>query len=110
MAFYDYYCAANKKTVEVKHSINERLKTWGEVCKLAGIDLGDVAADSPVDRIISAPEVTTPTSDSTLREKGFTKLVKKDQGVYEDVTQKDKNKRIVKTNDPKTYPDFKKLD
>ena len=53
MPFYDYYCEANGKTVEVFHKMNERLKRWGQVCKYAKIKLGDTPSDAPVVRLIS---------------------------------------------------------
>ena len=53
MPSYDYRCAANTRVVEVRHSISEKLTTWGEVCEKAGIETGDTPADTPVDRLIS---------------------------------------------------------
>jgi hypothetical protein len=53
MPSYDYYCAANGRTVEVRHSMNETLRTWKEVCEHAALDIGDTAADMPVQRLIS---------------------------------------------------------
>ena len=41
-----------------------------------------------VQRVITAPNVSVPRSNRELREKGFTKLVRRDKGVYEDVTGK----------------------
>jgi hypothetical protein len=38
---------------------------------------------------------------------GFSKLVKRDDGVYENVTASDKESRVVKAGDRSTYPDFK---
>ena len=51
--FYQYYCEANDKTVEVEHKMSKKLKTWGEVCAKAGIDLGDTPPNAPVVRLIS---------------------------------------------------------
>ena len=53
MPSYDYFCPANGRTVEVRHSMKDKLQTWGEVCQLAGLPLDEVAADSPVQRLIS---------------------------------------------------------
>jgi len=50
--FYQYYCEKNKRTVEVAHPARIRLKTWGEVCGLAGIDPGKTPAAAPVVRLI----------------------------------------------------------
>ena len=54
MPIYDYYCPHNGRVVEVRHSMNERLKTWGEVCRQAGIDPGETPLDAPVEKLISA--------------------------------------------------------
>lgn len=53
MPSYDYRCAANDRVVEVRHSVQEKLHTWGELCDRAGIEAGDTPADSPVDRLIT---------------------------------------------------------
>lgn len=53
MPTYDYKCEANQQVVEVQHRLSESVKTWGELCKLAGIDCGSTPADSPVSRLIT---------------------------------------------------------
>jgi hypothetical protein len=53
MPFYDYYCTANKKTVEVYHGISIRLKNWQEVCEYAKIPLGKTSPQSAVIRLVS---------------------------------------------------------
>ena len=55
MPFYQYYCEANQSTIEVNHPMSQKFKTWGEVCKHASIDPGNVSPDSPVIRLISKP-------------------------------------------------------
>ncbi|HEC83790.1 MAG: zinc ribbon domain-containing protein [Candidatus Parabeggiatoa sp. nov. 2] len=57
MPTYDYQCVENGQVVEVKHSINDELTTWGEVCAGAGIDLGATPADSRVERLITGGQV-----------------------------------------------------
>ncbi len=57
MPTYDYRCIENGRVVEVKHSISEKLTTWGEVCSRAGMDLDATSADSPVERLISGGQV-----------------------------------------------------
>ena len=59
MPKYDYRCEQNAKTVEVSHSMNETVSTWGELCALAGIDTGETPEDSPVHKIISGGYVAT---------------------------------------------------
>ena len=55
MPYYEYHCGSNGQTLEVRHGMNERLTTWGEVADRAGTDLGETAAEAPVERLISAP-------------------------------------------------------
>jgi hypothetical protein len=59
MPKYDYRCEQNEKTIEVSHSMNETVNTWGELCTLAGIDPGETPGDSPVHKIISGGYVAT---------------------------------------------------
>lgn len=62
MAKYDYRCELNGQTVEVSHAMNETVSTWGELCALADIDVGETPADSPVHKIISGGFVATGTN------------------------------------------------
>jgi hypothetical protein len=55
MPCYEYHCTANGRTLEVRHSMAERLTTWGEVVDRAGVEAGDTPADAPVERLISTP-------------------------------------------------------
>jgi hypothetical protein len=64
MPTYDYHCMENNQTIEVKHSMNEKLSTWGEVCNHAGIDLGATPIDTPVQRLISGGQLI---QNSTLK-------------------------------------------
>lgn len=57
MPTYDYLCDANGRVIEVKHRMSERLNTWGEVCALAGVDVGDTPAGSPVQRLATGGQV-----------------------------------------------------
>ena len=109
MAVYEYFCAENNRVVEVEHSIKrDALKTWGEVCAEAKIEPGDTPPDTPVERLISRTFLSTPVGDSHLKNIGFTKLVKRDQGVYENVTRTGKESRYMEAGKPETMPDIKK--
>jgi predicted nucleic acid-binding Zn ribbon protein len=55
MPYYEYRCASNGQTLEVRHGMNETLATWGEVVSRAGAEVGDTPADAPVERLMSAP-------------------------------------------------------
>ena len=62
----------------------------------------------PVRRLISMPYISTPKSDSDLKNMGFTKLVKRDQGVYENVTRSGSEARYMEAGKSDTLPDLKK--
>ncbi len=57
MPTYDYLCRANRKIVEVRHPMGETVRTWGELCQLAGIDPGDTPEDAPVEKLITGGNV-----------------------------------------------------
>ena len=48
MPTYDYYCPGNGKTIEVFHGISRKLETWGELCELAGEDVGETSPDGRI--------------------------------------------------------------
>lgn len=108
MPAYDYFCDANQQTVEVQHSMQVKLNTWGELCYAAQIPLGNTDPAAPVRKIIRAPHVATPVGNSRLKEKGFTKLVKRDDGVYENVTRTNSESRYFRHDDPGSMPDLKR--
>ncbi len=108
MPNYDYFCKKNGKTVEVSHDVNTKLKTWGEVCFVGQISLGDTDVLAPVRLVINPPSINIPTSNSELKEVGFTKLVKRDDGVYENVTATDGEKRYMKAGDESSLPHINK--
>ena len=109
MPLYEYHCDANGETVEVTHPLEETLSIWGEVCYVAQIALGDTDPSAPVRRVITSPPAGhVPVGNTTLKEKGFTKLVKRDEGVYENVTATGHEARYMKAGDPGTLPDLNK--
>jgi len=57
MPTYDYLCDTNGRKVEVRHGMNEQLRSWGELCEAAHIDPGDTPLESPVRRLISGGAV-----------------------------------------------------
>lgn len=108
MPSYDYFCDQNGRTVEVNHPMDAELKTWGEICYAAQLPLGDTEFNTPVRKLIRAPYITIPISNSKLKEIGFTKLVKRDHGVYENVTALDKESHHMLAGDPTTMPHLSK--
>ncbi len=63
---------------------------------------------APVRKLISRPNISTPKTNSELKDLGFTKLVKRDDGVYENVTARDGDSRFVHRDRPETLPNLKK--
>jgi predicted nucleic acid-binding Zn ribbon protein len=107
MPTYDYYCEANGRTIEVAHTVNATLRTWGEVCYVAQIPLGNTDPLASVRKLISAPAISVPIANTKLKEIGFTKLVRRDKGVFENVTALDHEKRYFRADDPSSVPDLK---
>jgi len=52
--------------------------------------------------------IAVPTGNSDLKSKGFTKLVRRDNGVYENVTRREGESRYMEAGKPETLPDFSK--
>lgn len=61
-----------------------------------------------VSRIIAPVAMATPAGDSELKDKGFAKLVRRDKGVYENVTAMNHESRYYYADKPETMPDIKK--
>ena len=55
MPYYEYHCASNGRTVEVRHGMSERVETWGALAERAGIEPGETPSATPVERWMSAP-------------------------------------------------------
>ncbi len=106
MPTYDYYCPANGQRVEVLHSMHEKVETWGRLCELARLEPGETPVTEPVQKLLSAPGLAFPKTNSELKNMGFTKLVKREKGVYENVTATGKESRFVKSGDAATSPDL----
>ena len=107
MPVYEYLCRDNGATVEVVHAMTESVDTWGRLCELAGCDPGSTPASAPVERMLFAPGISTPAGNSKLKEMGFTKLVKRDTGVYENVTASGSESRYMNAGDASTLPNLK---
>jgi len=105
---YDYYCELNDETVEVTHSIKDNISNWGELCYASQHPLGETDPLAPVRKVITAPAIAFPTGNAELKSHGFTKLVKRDDGVYENVTAVDGEKRYMNAGDPSSIPHIKK--
>lgn len=108
MPMYQYFCEENGESVEVFHSMRESISTWGELCQAAGRPPGQTPVDTAVERIIYPVGLAMPAGNAKLKEMGFTKLVKRDQGVYENVTATDGEKRYMTRGDASSVPSFHK--
>ena len=84
------------RVIEVTQSMSEKpLKD----CPVCG---------GPVRKLISLVGISAPKTNSELRDLGFTKLVKRDDGVYENVTARDGDSRYMQRDKPETMPDLSK--
>jgi putative FmdB family regulatory protein len=62
---------------------------------------------APIQRLLYRVGVATPHTNSELKDLGFTKLVKRDDGVYENVTRSGDESRYMEADKPETMPNFK---
>lgn len=61
-----------------------------------------------VKKLISRANISTPRTNAELKDLGFTKLVKRDDGVYENVTARSGDSRYVERDKPGTLPNLSK--
>lgn len=94
MPIYEYQhlkrSYSTRKFFEIFQSVHDRPLTK---CPLCG---------EPIRRLISKPNISTPKTNSELRGPGFTKLVRRDDGVYENVTARDNESRVMHRDKPET--------
>ena len=100
MPIYEYEhldkpCARGK-LFEVKQSIHDTVLTRCPTC------------GGHLRKLISRINISTPKTNSELRDLGFTKLVKRDDGVYENVTARNKDSRLAVSDKPEILPDMNK--
>jgi putative FmdB family regulatory protein len=62
----------------------------------------------PVRKLISLTSISVTKSNGELRDLGFTKLVKRDDGVYENVTRRKGESKFMERGKPETMPDISK--
>ena len=84
------------KIFEHRQSLDENPLTHCPVC------------GGGVRKVISRTHVNTPKTNSELRDLGFTKLVRRDEGVYENVTARSRDSRYMIRGKPETIPDIKR--
>jgi hypothetical protein len=109
MPVYEYRCDANGLIVEAVHDSGVAPRNWGELCFVTGTDPGGTDPAAPVTRVMTrAPGMSVETSNSELRNAGFTKLVKRDDGVYENVTAIEGEARYMERGKKETIPHLRK--
>jgi putative FmdB family regulatory protein len=81
---------------EVTQSIDDKALTQCPEC------------GQPVRKLISMVGISVPKTNSELKDLGFTKLVKRDDGVYENVTARNDDARYMERGKPETMPDLSK--
>ena len=62
-----------------------------------------------IKKLISLVGVSTPKTNRELRDLGFTKLVRRDDGIYENVTARNGDNRYMERGKPNTVPDVTKI-
>ena len=66
MPTYAYVCPENGSEISVFHAMSTRIDTWGELCDLASVEVGQTARESTVERLIGTGFVLPPRSTKTL--------------------------------------------
>lgn len=100
MPIYEYEhsheCCELGRVFEVEQTVHDKRL---ERCPACG---------KPVRKLVSRISISVPKSNTALKDMGFTKLVKRDDGVYENVTARGKENRYVHRDRPDTLPNLKK--
>ncbi len=63
----------------------------------------------PVRKYISRIGISIGKADAEIRDMGLTKLVKRDDGIYENVTRRQGESRYMEAGKPETMPNFSKI-
>lgn len=108
MPAYEYKCDANGRKVTAYHPMDVELHTWGELCYVTQEKLGETDPYASVRRLPGTPYVHVPTGNTELREQGFAKLVRRDVGVYENVTRIEGEARYLESGKPQSVPNLAK--
>lgn len=68
MPTYEYYCPGNGAVQEVFHGMSKKLHTWGELCEIKNIPLGDTPAEEPIQRNILGGQLMLKSEGSYQRD------------------------------------------
>ena len=100
MPVYEYehidQSCSKGRIFELRQSINEKSLTRCPACRRA------------VKKCLSLSNINTPKTNGELRDLGFTKLVRREKGVYENVTRRGGDNRYMIQDKPETMPNLSK--
>lgn len=101
MPVYEYaHCAKGECSLGANFDFEQSMKDDAlTVCPECG---------QGVQRLISAVGIATPRTNAELKNLGFTKLEKRDTGVYENVTATGSESRYMEADKPETIPHINK--
>lgn len=108
MPTYLYHCDQNNQSLKVKHGYDDVILTWGDLCELADISIGETPKETAVRKLFTPPFTAVPKVDRDLKEMGMTKLVKRETGVYENVTRSGSEERYMTPDNPNSLPHLHK--
>jgi putative FmdB family regulatory protein len=103
MPFYDYQVVPDHEGCEVCRPGFEK---WQKMKDDALTNCPHCGA--PVQRLVCAGNIATPKTPSELKNLGFTKLVKREEGVYENVTRVGDESKYMIRDKPETIPNLSK--
>jgi putative FmdB family regulatory protein len=92
----EYYCNRGK-IFEIRQSVQDVPLTLCPDCQ------------APVRKLISLTHVCTPKTNTELRDLGFTKLVRRDDGAYENVTARPGESKVMLRGQTETQPHIRKI-
>jgi hypothetical protein len=101
MPLYDYEHLQTPCALGEVFEIYQRLDEASlSVCRACG---------RPVRKRISRVGISVPKLNAEIRDMGMTKLVKRDDGVYENLTRRHGESRYMERGKPETLPNLKKI-
>jgi hypothetical protein len=86
MPSYLYRIRATESRFEAVHGMTQYPKTLGELCEVAGLELAGRDPGLEVERLIQPVAGKVQDFRSDIRDRGFSKMVKRSDGTYENMT------------------------
>jgi putative FmdB family regulatory protein len=103
MPFYEYQVREGHEGCDTCRHGFEKWQKMKDDSLTACPDCG-----APIQRLLFAQSIATPKTPSELKNLGFTKLVKREEGVYENVTRTGDEAKFMLRDKPETVPDIKR--